>query len=110
MTAKRLELLRQLLPTRRTIAVLSNPTDPNDEGVMEVKTQPRRGTANSYVNASSERDFEAAFAEISEYRAAALFVIADPLFTSQRARLVALAEQNAIPASYAFRDFRWREA
>ncbi len=106
-TAKRLELFRQMLPTRRTIAVLSNPTDPNDEVSMrEVQdAADAMGQPIYIVNASSERDFDAAFAEIIEHRAAALFVIADPLFTSRRARLVALAEQNAIPASYAFRDF-----
>jgi putative ABC transport system substrate-binding protein len=57
------------------------------------------------VNAGSERDFDAAFAEIMQHKASAVFVIADPLYTSLRTRLVALAAQNAIPASYAFRDF-----
>ncbi len=106
-TAKRLELLRELLTKEGTIAVLSNPTDPNSEAnVPEVQEAARAtGQAIHVVNAASERDFDAAFAEIVQHRASALFVIADPFFTSQRARLVALAAQNAIPASYAFRDF-----
>ena len=106
-TAKRLELLRELLPTERKIAVLLNPADPNNEAVLrEVQDAARAiGQAIHVVNASSERDFDAAFAEIAQHQASALFVIADPLYTSRRARLVALAAQNAIPASYAFRDF-----
>ena len=106
-TAKRLELLRELLPTESTIAVLLNPTDPNNEAVLrEIQEAARAiGQAIHVVNAGSERDFDAAFAEIVQHQASALFVIADPLYTSQRARLVGLAAQNAIPASYAFRDF-----
>src|SRR5579871_650302 len=106
-TAKRLELLRELLPTGSTIAVLSNPTYPNNEAVLrEVQEAARAiGQLIHVVNASSERDFDAAFADIMQHQASALFVIADPLYTSRRARLVALAAQNAIPASYAFRDF-----
>ena len=106
-TAKRLELFQQMLPSGRTIAVLSNPTDPNNEVAMREVQDAADATGQTIhiVNASGERDFDAAFAKIKEYRAVALFVIADPLFTSRRARLVALAEQNAIPASYAFRDF-----
>jgi putative ABC transport system substrate-binding protein len=107
LTAKRLELLRELLPTRSTIAVLSNPTDPNNEAVLRdvQEAAHSEGQPIHIVNAGSERDFDAAFAEIMQHRAAALFVVADPLFTSRRARLVALAAKNAIPASYAFRDF-----
>jgi putative ABC transport system substrate-binding protein len=106
-TAKRLELLRQLLPTGSTIAVLSNPTDPNNKGVVREVQEVARSTGQliHIVNASNEGDFDAAFAEVMQHRASGLFVIADPLFTSQRTRLVALAAQNAIPASYAFRDF-----
>ena len=106
-TAKRLELLRQLLPAGSPIAVLINPTDPNNEAVLrEVQEAARAiGQPIHVVNAGSERDFDAAFAEIVQHQDSALFVIADPLYTSRRARLVALAEQNAVPASYAFREF-----
>jgi putative ABC transport system substrate-binding protein len=106
-TAKRLELLRQLLPAGSTIAVLINPTDPNNEAVLrEVQEAARAlGQPIHVENAGSERDFDAAFAEIKQHQDSALFVIADPLYTSRRARLVALAEENAIPASYAFREF-----
>src|SRR5215831_19549466 len=92
-TAKRLELLRQLLPTGSTIAVLLNPTDPNNEAVLrEVQEAARTmGQLIHVVNAGSERDFDAAFAEIMQHKVSALFVIADPLYTSLRTRLVALA-------------------
>jgi len=106
-TAKRFELLCQLLSTGSMIAVLSNPTGPNNEGqVREVQdAASATGQLIHIVHAGSDREFGAAFAEIMEHRASALFVIADPFFTSRRAQLVALAAQNAIPASYAFRDF-----
>jgi ABC-type uncharacterized transport system substrate-binding protein len=106
-TAKRLELLRQLLSTQSTIAVLSNPNAPNSELQVAEVQEAARATRQPIhiVNAASERDFDAAFAEIKEHRASALFVLGDPFFTSRRARLVAFAAQNAIPASYAFRDF-----
>ena len=106
-TGKRLELLRELLPTGGTIAVLINPTDPNNDAVLREVQEAAHATGQliHVVNAGSERDFEAAFAEIKQHQASALFVVADPLYTSQRARLVALAAQHAIPASYAFRDF-----
>jgi len=106
-TAKRLELLRELLPAGSTIAVLINPTDPgNEASLREVQEAARAiGQLIYVVNAGSERDFDAAFAEITQRQASAVFVTADPFYTSRRARLVALAAQHAIPASYAFRDF-----
>ena len=55
------------------------------------------------VNASGEREFEVAFDEMVQRRVGAAFVSADPLFTSARAQLVALAARYAMPASYSFR-------
>jgi putative tryptophan/tyrosine transport system substrate-binding protein len=105
--AKRLELLRELVPTAALIAVLFNPTNPDAERqVVEVERAAQTlGQQISLFNARSEGEFDAAFAAIVERRAGALFVSGDPLFTSGRARLIALAAQYAIPASYSFRDF-----
>ena len=106
-TAKRLELLRELLPDEEHDRRALKSDRPQQRSGTErgSRGSPRYRTTIHVVNAGSERDFDAAFAEIMQHRASALFVIADPFFTSQRARLVALAAQNAIPASYAFRDF-----
>jgi putative tryptophan/tyrosine transport system substrate-binding protein len=105
--AKRLELLRELVPTAILIAVLFNPASPDAERqVIEVERAAQTlGQKISLFNARSEVEFDGAFAAVVERRAGALFVSGDPLFTSRRAQLVALAAQYAIPASYSFRDF-----
>jgi putative ABC transport system substrate-binding protein len=107
LTAKRLELLRALVPAAALIAVLFNPTSPTIETqLVEAERAARTlGQQILVLHARTEGEFDAAFAVIIERHAAALFVSGDPLFTSRRARLVALAAQHAIPASYSFRDF-----
>jgi putative ABC transport system substrate-binding protein len=107
LTAKRLELLRDLVPNAALIAVLLNPDAPDSAGQMREihQTAATIGQQIHILNANSERDFDAVFAAVVARRASALFVMADPYFTSQRARLVALAAQHAVPASYSFRDF-----
>jgi ABC-type uncharacterized transport system substrate-binding protein len=105
LTGKRLDILRELMPTAGLIAVLRNPDSPDAEGQLQEIQDAARAIGQSIhvVNASSERDFELAFAEMVQWRAEGLFVSADPLFTSGRAQLVALAARHAIPASYSFR-------
>jgi putative ABC transport system substrate-binding protein len=56
------------------------------------------------VTASNDGDFDAALTAAVQKRAGALFVTGDPLFTTRRAQLVALAAKHALPASYSFRD------
>ena len=104
---KRLQILRELVPTAGLIAVLHDPLSPNAEG-QKAKVEEAAHTLGQQiqiVDAGNEREFASAFAAIVQSRASALLVTAHPLFTSHRADLVALAAQNAIPASYAFRDF-----
>jgi ABC-type uncharacterized transport system substrate-binding protein len=107
LTAKRLELLRALVPTAALIAVLFNPTSPTSETQLVDAERAARALGQQIlvVHARTEGEFDAAFAVMIERHAAALFVSGDPLFTSRRGRLAALAAQHAIPASYSFRDF-----
>jgi putative ABC transport system substrate-binding protein len=107
LTAKRLELLRELVPSAAVVGVLLNPTVPQaDEQLTEIQEAVRiTGQSIHLVNAASEREISAAFASFVQHRVGALFVGGDPFFTSRRAQLVILAAQHAIPASYAFRDF-----
>jgi putative ABC transport system substrate-binding protein len=107
LTAKRLELLRELIPSASMIAVLSNPITPDaDVQLKDIEEAAQNAKEHIEVfNASTDTDFESVFASIAQRRADALFVIGDPFFTSRRAQLVRLAAQHTIPASYAFRDF-----
>jgi putative ABC transport system substrate-binding protein len=106
---KRFELLRELIPNAKVIAVLANPSDPDPEAatdLKEVEIAARAvGQQLSVLNASSEHDFEPAFATISQQGAGALLVMADPFFNSRRAQLIALAARHAIPAIYEWREF-----
>jgi putative ABC transport system substrate-binding protein len=108
LTAKRLELLRELVPTAAMIAVLfNNPTRPDAEWLLKEIEQTARalGQQMKVFDARAESDFGPVFATIAQQRVGALFVIGDPFFTSRRAQLVTLAAQYAIPTSYPFRDF-----
>jgi putative ABC transport system substrate-binding protein len=107
--AKRFELLRELIPSAKIMAVLTNPYDPDSDtkvDLAEVEVAARKvGQKLSVLNASSPRDFEPAFTAMSQQGAVALLVMSDPLFFSQRGQLIALADRYAIPAIYEWRQF-----
>jgi len=105
--AKRVELLRELVPTATTIAVLVNPNSPGAEARLRDVREAARllGQQFSIVNAGSEGDFEVAFAGLVQQRAGALIVVSDPLFNNHRDQLTALAARRAIPAIYFDREF-----
>src|SRR5262249_60884277 len=83
-TAKRLELFRQLLPTGSTIAVLSNPTDPNNEVAVREgqEAAPSTGQLNHIVNTGDAGHLDAAFARIIQNTDFRPFVNVHPLFTT----------------------------
>ncbi len=105
--AKRLELLRQLVPEARAIAVLTNPSLPNTAAELrEVQAAAQTiGQQLVIVEVGSDRELEAAFAVFLQRGAGALFVGAGPLFNSHRERVVALAARHRLPAIYGLTEF-----
>jgi putative ABC transport system substrate-binding protein len=105
--AKRLDLLRQLVPEAKSIAILANPNNSNTEAeVKDVQAAALAiGQQLVILEASDERDIETAFATLRQRGAGALFVGSGPLMNSQRERLVALAARHGVPASYPLREF-----
>jgi putative ABC transport system substrate-binding protein len=107
LAAKRLELLRELVPTAAIIGVLVNPN--LQDAVWqskEVKEAARIvGQQVHVVNTNSEGDLNTAFATLVQLKAGAIFVTADPLFTGHRDQLIALAARHKIPAIYGVREF-----
>jgi putative tryptophan/tyrosine transport system substrate-binding protein len=108
LAAKRLGLLRELLPAAMRVAVLANPADPIrlETIVTEVKAAAGAvGLQLQVVNASTSREIDVAFATLAAAPPDALFVGPDPFFYSRRGQLALQAARHAIPASYAIRDY-----
>jgi putative ABC transport system substrate-binding protein len=107
LAAKRLELLHELLGTATVVAMLVNPTTP----LTEPETKGVRDAARSLglqlhvLDASTEREIDAAFGKLIELRAGALVVSVDLFLNNQRAQIVALAARHAVPAIYGVREF-----
>jgi putative ABC transport system substrate-binding protein len=105
--AKRLALLRELVPTATRVAVLVNPTNPNAEPTLrDVNAAARAmGLQIQVLNASTSREIDAAFASFARERPDALFVSGDGFFVSRRVHLANLTVRHAIPAAFSARDF-----
>ncbi len=107
--AKRLELLREAVPNAKLIAILGSPDTPDlgsKSDAQQVAALARAlGQRILVLNASTEPEFEPAFAMMAKQSADALLVMSDPFLDGQRARLVALATQLAVPAIYDWREF-----
>jgi len=105
--AKRLELLLDLVPAARHVAVLVDPTDANAQTVSrDVETATRgMGLQIQILNVSTSRDIDATFATFALERPDAVFVSGGPLFVSRRVQLVLLAARHAVPASYGSREY-----
>jgi putative tryptophan/tyrosine transport system substrate-binding protein len=104
---KRLELVSELVPQARVIALLVNPnnayTEPMIRDVQEAAHA--KGVQLPIVKAATESEIDAAFATLVNLHADALVVGDDTFFTSRREQLVALASRDAVPAIYQFREF-----
>jgi len=105
--AKRLGLLKELVPDAAVFGVLINPNYQEAEAQSrEVQEAGRAiGRRVQIANAGSDQELGTAFAALVEQRAGALLVAADPFFDTRRQRIVALAAQFKLPAIYQFRDY-----
>jgi ABC-type uncharacterized transport system substrate-binding protein len=107
LTAKRLELLRELVPGAARVAVLVNPANAaNSESILrnvEAAARPM-GLQIQVFNASTSREIDAAFAAFGRERPDALFVGQDAFFSSRRLQLANMAARHAIPMTSGSRD------
>ena len=104
---KRLELLHELVPTATVIAALINPTNALSETLLrELQTAARiLGLELHVMHASAERDFDAVFRSLIQFRAGALVIGPDAFFFSQSKQLAALAGRHAMPTISQYREF-----
>lgn len=105
--AKRLQLVRELVPAATEIAFLRNPTNPSFSALETRELQGAAvvlGVRVQLLNASSLPEIEEAFVNLAAQRAGALLLGTDPFFISTRDQLVSLATRYRIPAIYPFRE------
>ena len=105
---KRLELLHELLPTARVMALLVDPTDPTNAKttVSEVSAAAHTfGLQLHVLNASNESDFTEVFAKLIQLGAGGLVVAGGPFFASHEKQLAALTVRHAMPAAFEHRAF-----
>jgi putative ABC transport system substrate-binding protein len=107
LTAKRLGLLYDLLPTASLVAVLVNPNfAPAAANAREVEEMAHAiGRPIHVLRAGNAGDIDVAFGAMVQMRASALLVAGDPFFNSRRDQIVALAARYAVPAMYEWREF-----
>jgi putative ABC transport system substrate-binding protein len=107
LVAKRLELLRELVPGAARVAVLVNPANATstETTVRDVELAARTiGLQIQVLNASTSREIDATFAALARERPDALLVATDTLFTTRRVQMSLQAMRHAIPATYSARE------
>jgi putative tryptophan/tyrosine transport system substrate-binding protein len=105
--AKRLGVLRQLVPQAEVIGLLVNQNSTQGQGqARDVQEAAQKlGLQLVVLNGGSDEDIDAAFASLARLKVDALLVGADPSFDPKRNRLIAMVAQHAVPAIYQFRDY-----
>jgi putative ABC transport system substrate-binding protein len=108
LAAKRLELMRELVPEATRVAVLVNPNNPAtaEPTLRDVQAAARTiGLEIQVLNASTSREIDTAFATFERERPDALFVVGDSFLNSRRVQLVHLATLHKVPATYSQRQY-----
>ena len=105
---KWVQLLHEMVPNAPSLALLINPTSPN---LAEAQSRDLQTAAHSLglqlhvLQASTDRDFDSAFASVTRLRAGGLVISSDSFFFSQSHQLATLAVQHAVPSIFGFREF-----
>jgi len=104
---KRLELLSELVPQARAVAMLVNPNSPSNESrIRDVQEAARaKGVLLRILTAGTEGEFDAAFISLVQLQAGTLLFGTDPFSFSRREQLVALAARHGVPAMYEAREY-----
>ena len=107
LVSKRIALLRDLLPGAKMLGVLMNSTTPASEAEVAVAERVANtlGWQVKVLRVDKAQDFDLAFQPLVREPVHALLVTTDPIFESQRDRIVALAAQHAVPTIYALREY-----
>jgi putative tryptophan/tyrosine transport system substrate-binding protein len=107
LSPKRIEMLSELVPRARVIALLVNPNNPITESIIQSAQDAARtkGVQLLVLKASTESEIDTAFATLAQTHADALVPSSDGLFNSRLYQLVALTSRHAVPAIYDWREF-----
>ena len=110
LTPKRIEVLRELLSTTTTMALLVNPINAPDNVEIELRQAKEAADtlgmrAIQVVRASTDRELDGAFTNLMQMQARGLVITADQFFSGRSAKLAALASRYAIPTISPYRDF-----
>jgi ABC-type uncharacterized transport system substrate-binding protein len=102
---KRVELLHEFLPKAVKIGMLLNPKSLNPDAAEVVQAAHALGLSAHVLEVASNEDIDAAFRALAQERDDAIIVVSNPLFTSRREQIVALANYQKVPAIYPLREY-----
>jgi putative ABC transport system substrate-binding protein len=107
LTAKRLDIVLQLLPRTGRVAILTNPNSPEIARQLADVQSASDGIGQPILilNAANEDDFDTSFAALAQHRAGALLVTNDAFFYSRRDQIVAMAARSTVPTIYDRREY-----
>ena len=105
LAAKRMQLLREMVPAAKRVAVLVNPSDPEGHQTLRDIEAAAGGQQILAVEVATRRDVDAAFASMAREKPEALFVAPGSFFNTRRIQLAVLAARHALPATFAQREF-----
>ena len=102
LSGKRLELLKEIVPRLKRVAILGNPSNPNFRSVL-TETEiaaPSLGLQLQVIEVKEPAELQSAFSAMNKGRAAALSIIPDPMLVSEQKRIIDLAAKARLPAIY----------